>query len=289
MRAGLHERGRFKYAFARGISGLSLLGSWLAGRGRECDGETQWDRANRCPCVAALPGGRMAALAAIGKRRDRDSSQQLPASPSLWWQQRRAWRCRVYKLWGLLLFIAPRTGLAGPPAAPPQQAPCCPCAGGAAPTSPVPPVASRHFELAAVLSALDGTSTMASRGHPMARVCQVLAGSGRVCRDKFALSSLLALRGSACDLPVCRPELGLLAELDHSSRSSVWQRGSWPISIRRGGWTNRRPKPPRGPQISGNPAGCSASVQPGPGGWLGVVGRIPACSSTICGLGDQRG
>ena len=30
-RAGLHERGRFKYAFARGISGLWLLGQLVGG------------------------------------------------------------------------------------------------------------------------------------------------------------------------------------------------------------------------------------------------------------------
>ena len=67
-----------------------------------------------------------------------------------------------------LVYCSPN-GLSGASCSSTPASSLLPLRGGAAvPTSPVPPVASRQFELAAVLSALDGTSTTASPGQGLA-------------------------------------------------------------------------------------------------------------------------
>jgi hypothetical protein len=105
---GLLERGRFKYAFC---PGRIRICRWLAGRGRG------WQEPNgrvRCAVWPLSPGS-------IGSRQTRDRSparQELQAS--------------VYKMWGNVLFIAARTGLAGPvvawfgPLSPPRGFPTSP-------------------------------------------------------------------------------------------------------------------------------------------------------------------
>ena len=112
---------------SRGGFPASLLGCcWLAGRGESVTG-AQWDRANGC--VAALPGvdwHRLAAMAAMRQGQlpasGRSPVAAAAAAPDL--------EASCLQAVGPVLFIAPQTGLAGPPAAPHQQAPCCPCAGG---------------------------------------------------------------------------------------------------------------------------------------------------------------
>ena len=66
--SGLHERGRFKYAFARGISGLAagLAGLLLVGgERRECDGNPMGSSKRLCGRAAR---GRLAAIGSEWQR-----------------------------------------------------------------------------------------------------------------------------------------------------------------------------------------------------------------------------
>lgn len=178
-----------------------------------------------------------------------------------------------------LVYCSPN-GLSGASCSSTPASPLLPLRGGAAvPTSPVPPVASRQFELAAVLSALDGTSTTASPGQGLAGFA-VTSSRSPACSTcgKARVIFLCWQSSTKLDQSPQLAKLCLAAKLLANFHQA--RRLDKPPA--------KTTQEPRGPEISGILQHKRAgSVQTGPGRWLGVVGRIPAAAGQSAGWGTS--